>query len=151
MQHIKRSSEAITRGSVFPSMIEKGKTSRTLFALGSLSAGVAVAAGAFGAHALKAHLSTEMLQVFDTSVRYHMYHSLALLATAWAFTQTTPERSSGLVTAAWLFVVGTALFSGSLYLLSLTGLARFGAVTPFGGVALLAAWGILARTMWKSR
>lgn len=114
---------------------------RLFFFLGSLSAGLAVALGAFGAHALKARLSPEMLAVFETGVRYQMFHALALLAVAWAGTR----WPGSLVTASgWLFVAGTVLFSGSLVALALTGVRGFGAVTPIGGVAWLVAWGCLA-------
>jgi uncharacterized membrane protein YgdD (TMEM256/DUF423 family) len=118
---------------------------RLFFFLGSLSAGIAVALGAFGAHALKARLSPEMLAVYDTGVRYQMFHALALLAVAWAGTR-WPGR---LVTASgWLFVAGTVLFSGSLVALSLTGVRGLGAITPIGGVAWLVGWGCLA---WAAR
>jgi uncharacterized membrane protein YgdD (TMEM256/DUF423 family) len=107
------------------------------FALGAFLAFVAVALGAFGAHALKQRLSADSLAVFETGVRYQMYHSLALLAVAYA-----AERwSGGLAAAAGiLFVVGIVLFSGSLYLLGFTGVRALGAVTPFGGLAFLAGW-----------
>ncbi|MDQ3224195.1 MAG: DUF423 domain-containing protein [Gemmatimonadota bacterium] len=110
---------------------------RLFFGVGTLSALVAVAAGAFGAHALRARLTPEHLAVFETAARYQMYHALAMLAVAWAVT-----RRPGLlpVWAGWLFVAGTVLFSGSLYLLALTGIRWFGAITPLGGVAFLAGW-----------
>jgi uncharacterized membrane protein YgdD (TMEM256/DUF423 family) len=115
--------------------------SRTFFALGAISAFVSVAAGAFGAHALRPRLSPELLAVFETGARYQMYHALGLVAAAWA-----AERWPGLapLVAAWLFVAGTVLFSGSLYALALTGVRALGAVTPFGGVAFLAGWLTLA-------
>lgn len=110
---------------------------RLFFGLGALSAFLAVAAGAFGAHALKARLSADLLAVFETAARYQMYHALALLAVAWA-----AARWPGGLTqwAGWLFVVGTVLFSGSLYALALTGVRWLGAITPLGGVAFLAGW-----------
>ena len=119
---------------------------RLFFALGSLSAGLAVAFGAFGAHALKVRLAPEMLAVFETGVRYHMAHAFALLAVAWACT-----RWPGVAVTAsgWLFVAGTLLFSGSLYLLSLAGISWLGAITPLGGVAWLAAWACLAWGAWR--
>jgi uncharacterized membrane protein YgdD (TMEM256/DUF423 family) len=114
---------------------------RLFFVLGSASAGIAVALGAFGAHALKARLSPEMLAVYETGVRYQMFHALALLAVAWASTR-WPD--SAVITASgWLFVAGTVLFSGSLYALSLTGVRGLGAVTPIGGAAWLIGWGCL--------
>lgn len=113
---------------------------RTFFSLGALFAGLAVAAGAFGAHALRARLGPDLLAVFETAARYQMYHGLALLAVAWLATR-ADIASQGLVTAAgWLFITGIALFSGSLYVLSLTGIRWLGAVTPLGGVAFLAGW-----------
>ena len=114
---------------------------RTFFILGAVSAFVGVAAGAFGAHALKARLDAEMLGVFETGVRYQMYHAFALLASAWAY-----SRLPGPLTQAsgWLFLAGTLLFSGSLYVLSLTGVRWLGAITPLGGLAFNAGWLCLA-------
>ncbi|HEU5358822.1 MAG TPA: DUF423 domain-containing protein [Gemmatimonadales bacterium] len=121
---------------------------RTFAALGALSAGLAVAAGAFGAHALKGHLSPEDLAVFETGARYQMYHALALLAVAWAASRWPVPAVS---VAGWLFVAGTILFSGSLYALALTGVRWLGAVTPLGGVAFLAGWAALALGAWRGR
>ncbi|MEE8267458.1 MAG: DUF423 domain-containing protein [Gemmatimonadales bacterium] len=110
---------------------------RMFLAVGSTSAFLAVAAGAFGAHALRDRLDDSLLAVFETGVRYQMYHALALLAVAWVM-----DRWGGglVVWSGWLFVAGTVVFSGSLYLLALTGQRLFGAVTPLGGVAFLAGW-----------
>jgi uncharacterized membrane protein YgdD (TMEM256/DUF423 family) len=119
---------------------------RTFFALGAALAGIAVAAGAFGAHGLRGRLEPEMLAVFETAVRYQMYHALALLAVAWATTR-WPDGGAGL--AGWLFVAGIVVFSGSLYVLALSGLRWLGAVTPLGGLCFLAGWGTLAWTMWR--
>ncbi len=114
---------------------------RTFLALGSASALVSVAAGAFGAHALRARLAPDLLAAFETGARYQMFHALGLLAAAWA----ASRFPGGLVSAAgWLLVAGTVLFSGSLYLLALTGTRWLGAVTPAGGVAFLAGWACLA-------
>jgi uncharacterized membrane protein YgdD (TMEM256/DUF423 family) len=113
---------------------------RTFAALGALSGFVGVAAGAFGAHALKARLAPDLLAVFQTGAQYQMYHALALLAAAWA----ASRWPGGAVTAAgWLFAAGTVLFSGSLYALALSGVRALGAVTPLGGVAFLAGWACL--------
>ncbi len=114
--------------------------------LGAASALVAVAAGAFGAHALRTRLAPDLASVFETAVRYQMYHALALLFTAWAATRwpLAPVRAAG-----WLFVAGTVVFSGSLYLLALTGVRGFGAVTPLGGLAFLAGWLSLAVGVWR--
>lgn len=116
---------------------------RTFFRLGALSAGIAVAAGAFGAHALRARLAPDLLQVFETAARYQMYHALGLFAVAWALGRT---GAAGTRNAGWLLVLGTVLFSGSLYLLALTGVRWLGAVTPLGGVAWIAGWTVLALT-----
>ncbi len=110
---------------------------RLFFALGSVSALVAVAAGAFGAHGLRARLTPDLLAVFETGARYQMYHALALLAVGWALTRWPGPWP---VQAGWLFVAGTVLFSGSLYVLALTGARWLGAITPLGGVAFLAGW-----------
>jgi uncharacterized membrane protein YgdD (TMEM256/DUF423 family) len=110
---------------------------RLFFALGSASALVAVAAGAFGAHGLRARLTPDLLAVFETGARYQMYHALALLGVAWAVTRWPGPWP---VRAGWLFVLGTLLFSGSLYALALSGVRWLGAVTPLGGVAFLAGW-----------
>ena len=119
---------------------------RVFFAIGSLSAFLAVALGAFGAHGLKNSLAPEMLAVFETGVRYQMYHALALLAVGWACTRWPGKvvRAAG-----WLFVAGTLIFSGSLYLLSFIGERWLGAITPIGGVALLAGWLCLAWAAWS--
>jgi uncharacterized membrane protein YgdD (TMEM256/DUF423 family) len=113
---------------------------RVLFALGAASALVSVAAGAFGAHALRARLSPELLAVFETGARYQMYHALGLVAAAWAVTRWPGPWA---VRAGWLFVAGTLLFPGSLYALALSGVRWLGAVTPFGGLAFLAGWACL--------
>jgi uncharacterized membrane protein YgdD (TMEM256/DUF423 family) len=110
---------------------------RVFFSAGALSAFLSVAAGAFGAHALRAHLSSEYLAVFETAARYQMYHALGLLVAAWAV-----DRWPGALPqwSGWLFIAGTVLFSGSLYALSLTGVRWLGAITPLGGVAFLLGW-----------
>ena len=101
---------------------------------------MAVALGAFGAHGLRAMVTPEMLAVFETGARYQMYHALALVAIGLAFARLQGRTAAA---AAWLFVAGTVLFSGSLYVLTLTGTRWWGAVTPLGGVAFLAGWGLL--------
>ncbi len=112
------------------------------FLLSSLSGGLAVALGAFGAHALKARLTPDLVTTFETGVRYQMYHALALLAVALAMTRVS--ATSLLNLAGWLFVIGTLVFSGSLYLLCFTRRRWLGAVTPFGGLAFIAGWVCLA-------
>ena len=120
--------------------------SRTFAVCGAVSALVAVLAGAFGAHMLRARLPDNQLAAFETGARYQMYHALALFLVAWAATQwpTQLVRVSG-----WLFVAGTLLFSGSLYVLALTGVTWWGAVTPVGGVLLIAGWAALALGVWR--
>ena len=114
---------------------------RTFALSGAISAFLAVAAGAFGAHALRTRLAPDMVAVFETAARYQMYHALALFAVAWAASHWagSPVRVAG-----WLFIGGTVLFSGSLYLLSLTSTRWLGAITPFGGLLLLCGWASLA-------
>ena len=102
---------------------------RQFVLLGSLSALVAVAAGAFGAHALRARLAPDMLVVFETASRYQMYHALALIAVAWASGRWQAPQAEW---AGWLFLTGTLLFSGSLYVLAISGARWLGAITPFG-------------------
>lgn len=121
--------------------------SRPLGVLGGLFGGLAVAAGAFGAHGLRGRLSPELLSVFETGARYQMYHALALLAVAVLLER---RSSPPLRAAGWCFAGGTVVFSGSLYLLAVTGAGWWGAVTPLGGVALIAGWGLLAYGLWRS-
>ncbi len=109
--------------------------------IGSVSAGISVAAGAFGAHALRERVEPRLLEVFETAARYQMYHALALLVVAWASTR----FPGSLVTASgWLFLAGTVLFSGSLYAMTFTGIRALGAITPLGGVCFIAGWACLA-------
>jgi uncharacterized membrane protein YgdD (TMEM256/DUF423 family) len=110
---------------------------RIVFGVGSILGGLGVALGAFGAHALRDQLSARQLEVFETGVRYQMYHALALLALAWAIAR-WPQRK--LHVAAALLLAGTIVFSGSLQLLALTGVRWLGMVTPFGGVMLILGW-----------
>src|SRR3954470_13880714 len=119
---------------------------RLFFGLGALSALIGVALGAFAAHGLKARLGADMLAIFETGVRYQMYHALGLLAVGWACT-----RWPGWATTAsgWLFVAGTVVFSGSLYLLALSGTRWLGAITPLGGLAFLAGWLCLAWAVYR--
>jgi uncharacterized membrane protein YgdD (TMEM256/DUF423 family) len=120
---------------------------RTFWILGSVLAFVAVAAGAFGAHALRERLTPDLLAVFETGARYNMYHAFALFAAAWAASQWPGSLSTA---AGWLFVTGTLIFSGSLYILALSGIRWLGAITPIGGVALLAGWACLAIAAWRA-
>ncbi len=121
---------------------------RLFFSLGALSALFSVAAGAFGAHGLRARLDPGALAVFETAARYQMYHALGLLAAAWAGSR-WPGPWAG--RAGWLFLAGTLLFSGSLYGLALSGIRWLGAITPFGGVAFMGGWGCLVAAAAKKR
>lgn len=130
---------------------------RTFALIGAISAALAVAAGAFGAHALRARLEPRMLEVFETAARYQMYHAFALFTAAWLITRTiatgaatgTIAGASGAglpfaVAAGWLFIAGTVLFSGSLYTMAFTGVRALGAITPLGGVCFIVGWVCLA-------
>jgi uncharacterized membrane protein YgdD (TMEM256/DUF423 family) len=108
--------------------------------IGSLFGGLAVVLGAFGAHALRSHLEPRDLETFETAVRYQMYHAFALFAAAWLMSRNAPHAA----TAAWTLIAGVAIFSGSLYVLVATGQRWLGAVTPIGGLALIAGWVLLA-------
>jgi len=111
------------------------------FAVGAVAAALAVGLGAFGAHGLKSRVSADLLVVFETAVRYHMYHALALLAVGWAATRWT---NGWIGVAGWLFLAGIVIFSGSLYVLVLSGQRWLGAITPIGGLALILGWLSLA-------
>jgi uncharacterized membrane protein YgdD (TMEM256/DUF423 family) len=113
---------------------------KTFMFVAALMGLVGVGLGAFGAHGLRGRLSPEMLAVFETGVRYHMYHALAILATAALMTR---AEGRALTAAGWCFTAGIVLFSGSLYALAFTGVTMLGAVTPLGGLAFLAGWACL--------
>jgi uncharacterized membrane protein YgdD (TMEM256/DUF423 family) len=123
-------------------------TARLALMLGAIAMFMAVALGAFGAHALKARLAPDMAAVWQTAVQYHAWHALALLAVGILLAQ-DPGRA-GLALAAWLFAAGIVLFSGSLYAMALTGARGLGAVTPVGGVAWLAGWAAFVWAAFKS-
>jgi len=122
-------------------------SARLALVLASFFLFVAVAAGAFGAHALKERIAPELLAVYQTAVQYHFWHALGLLAIGVLLVQ-KPD-SGALAIAAWLLVAGMVLFSGSLYALALTGVRGLGAVTPIGGIALLAAWVAMGWAAWR--
>ena len=109
--------------------------------IGALSGGIGVAAGAFGAPALRARREPRLREVLESGARYQMYHALALLAVAWVASRWPSGLAS---TSGWLFLAGTLLFSGSLYAMALTGVRALGAVTPLGGVCFIAGWVCLA-------
>ena len=117
--------------------------SRLFLILGACSAALGVAAGAFGAHALRARVEPRLLEVFETGARYQMYHAFALIAAAWVVSRAMPGQGMATV-AGWCFMVGTVLFSGSLYAMTFTGVRALGAITPLGGVAFIAGWICLA-------
>ena len=114
---------------------------RTFWILGCTFALIAVGAGAFGAHALRARLTPDLLAVWETAARYQMYHALALLGVALAAAR---WPGGGWGAPGWLFTVGIVIFSGSLYVLALSGVRWLGAITPLGGAAFLAGWVLLA-------
>ncbi|MGK7928904.1 MAG: DUF423 domain-containing protein [Spirulina sp.] len=115
---------------------------RIFIAIAAIFGGLAVAGGAFASHALKEKLSERALAIFETGVKYQMYHALALLLVAILLSRT--EVARGFLSGTGIaFIVGILIFSGSLYALSLTGIKWLGAITPFGGVAFLAGWGCL--------
>ncbi len=119
---------------------------RLFLGLAAISGFLAVAAGAFGAHLLRDRLTPDLAHVYETAQRQHILHVAALLAAAWAASRWPGGLAAG---AGWLFVAGTVLFSGSLYLLAITGQRWLGAVTPVGGVALLLGWLALAWRAWS--
>lgn len=118
---------------------------RFLAGSGAVFGGLSVAAGAFGAHALRTQIQPDMLAAFETAARYQMYHALALFGAAWLYGRGATTESAW---AGRLFVLGILLFSGSLYALALTGDTRLGILTPFGGLCFIAGWLTLA---WGSR
>lgn len=123
-------------------------TARLALTLAALLFALAVAFGAFGAHALKARLAPDLQAMWQTAVQYHAWHAMGLLV-AGLFLLHKPQ-SGGAALAAWLFVAGIVLFSGSLYALALTGARWLGAVTPLGGAAFIAGWLAFAWTVWRS-
>jgi uncharacterized membrane protein YgdD (TMEM256/DUF423 family) len=120
---------------------------KTWLLIGSIMGFLSVAGGAFGAHALKARVSTEMIEVFTTGTRYLMLHAVALLAVG-----VLADRMAGtsLSVAGWTFTVGTLIFTGSLWVLAGTGTRWLGAITPIGGLTLLVGWAALAMAVAKS-
>jgi uncharacterized membrane protein YgdD (TMEM256/DUF423 family) len=122
---------------------ERYELFRKWFALGTLNAGLAVALGAFGSHVLEDRLSADMLSVFETGNRYHFIHALGLLAVALA-----ADKAGGTAAMKWagrLLLAGIVLFSGSLYVLGLSGMTWLGAIAPLGGVSFIAGWLLAAK------
>jgi uncharacterized membrane protein YgdD (TMEM256/DUF423 family) len=122
---------------------------RLFVSLGAASAFLAVAAGAFGAHALRERVPADLLRVWETGASYQVYHALALLMVGVLLQRVSAGGSTWLVAAGWLFLAGTVLFSCSLYVLALSGARWLGAITPLGGVAFLAGWAALAFGVWR--
>mgnify|MGYP006267810727 FL=1 len=122
-------------------------TARLILTLGAVAAFLGVALGAFGAHALRARLTEQLLNTWETAVQYHLVHALGLLAVGLLLLQTGP--STLLRWSAGLMLAGMVLFSGSLYLLCLSGVRWLGAITPLGGTALLTAWVLFALAVWR--
>ncbi len=121
---------------------------QSLVIAGALLALLGVGVGAFGAHALKERLAPDLLAVYQTGVQYHLWHALGVILIG-VLTHMLPAAKM-LPIAGWLMVAGIALFSGSLYALSVTGVRTLGAITPLGGLAFLAAWGTVAYAVWQA-
>jgi len=122
-------------------------TGSAWFVMGAITAGVAVILGAFGAHGLKSRVDPALLVVFETAVRYQMYHALGLLAVGLARVH---WPSTLISMAGWFFLLGILVFSGSLYLMTATGARWLGAITPIGGVAFIIGWIALAAGAWRA-
>lgn len=125
------------------------KSTQFYLFLGSVNAGLSVILGAFGAHALKNYITDELIKTFNTGVEYHFYHSFGLFVIAFVF-YLLPD-SKLLKWSGRLMLTGILLFSFSLYVLSITGIRGFGIITPFGGIAFVAAWILLAIAIIKSK
>lgn len=126
---------------VMPDTFREVEMGARWFAAGAVAAAVGVILGAFGAHGLKDRVAPDLLAIYETGARYHLVHALGLLAAGWA-----ADRWPGpwAPAAGWLFVAGILMFSGSLYLLAVTGIRWLGAITPLGGLAFIAGWLALA-------
>ncbi len=118
---------------------------------GAIFAGLAVALGAFGAHALSGSVTPNRLETFETGVRYQMYHALALLVLGALLLQPALSKAPYVTLIAWLFIIGILIFSGSLYILVITDTAWLGAITPIGGVALIGAWVMLVISLLNTQ
>ena len=125
------------------------KSTQLYLFLGSINAGLSVTLGAFGAHSLKNHITNDLIKTFNTGVEYHFYHSFGLFVIAFAF-YLIPD-SKLLKWSGRLMMMGILLFSFSLYILSITGIRSFGIITPFGGIAFVSAWALLATAIIQSK
>jgi len=121
--------------------------SKLFLILGSINGAAAVCMGAFGAHFLKTKISEDMLSVFQTAVQYHFYHSLGLMIIGILANYSKPEKYLGI--SGWMMFIGIILFSGSLYVLSTTTTRWIGIITPFGGLAFIISWLLIAISVWK--
>ncbi len=124
------------------------QTAKVFLILGGFNAALVVLLGAFGAHALKARLPADMLAVYQTGVHYHLFHALGLIAVGLVATQI--PASAYLKWSGWLMLAGIVLFSGSLYVLSVSGLRWLGMVTPFGGLAFILSWTLFVIAVLKA-
>lgn len=122
-------------------------TARVILTVGAMAAFLGVALGAFGAHALRAELSEQLLSTWETAVHYHLVHALGLLVVG--LTLLHSGSAPMLRWSAGFMLAGMVLFSGSLYLLCLSGVRWLGAITPLGGTALLVAWALFAVAVWR--
>ncbi|MEO9226812.1 MAG: DUF423 domain-containing protein [Gemmatimonadaceae bacterium] len=122
---------------------------RLFLTLGSINAALAVMFGAFGAHALKARVSPDMLNAYQVGSHYHFYHALGMLVVGLLATHLN-NNEGALRLSGYLMLAGVVLFSGSLYLLAMTGVTWLGAITPIGGLAFIAAWVVLAITAFRA-
>jgi uncharacterized membrane protein YgdD (TMEM256/DUF423 family) len=121
---------------------------RIFLSLAAILAGLSVAAGAFGSHALREKISDRSLEIFEVGTRYQMYHALALLVVGLLLSRIESPPAT-MIASGWLFIIGIVIFSGSLYALSLSGVKFLGAIAPLGGAAFLAGWGALAFAVWS--
>lgn len=125
-----------------------GLMTQIFLSVAAILGGLSVGAGAFASHALREKISERSLEIFETGARYQMYHALALLLVAILISRTESPQPT-LIASGWLFIIGIAIFSGSLYALSLTGIKSLGAIAPLGGTAFLVGWGALAFAAWN--
>ena len=120
---------------------------KTFIVIGAIAMALGVILGAFGAHGLKSRLTPDMLAIYHTGVEYHLYHALGLILVGILMVQF--PQVSGLKTGAWLLTAGIVIFSGSLYVLAISGIRWLGAITPIGGVAFIAGWAWIAWSLLR--
>jgi len=121
---------------------------KTFIVIGAIAMALGVILGAFGAHALKSRLSPDMLAIYHTGVEYHLYHGLGLILVGILVVQF--PQLPGLRTGGWLLTAGIVIFSGSLYILAISGIRWLGAITPVGGTAFIAGWVWIAWSLIRS-